>query len=503
MRLHEVKVHPAVPWMEKTEQLAWKIAEVATGDAPVDDAAAGMAINRIIDNAGVAVAALNRDPVANARTQALSHPRVLGATLFGLPNDVGVECEWAALANTAAVRELDWHDTAYGADASHPCENIPAMIAVAQQCGRGGADLMRGILTAYEIHLCLAKGLRYRPNRMDHQALIGPATAAGIGAMLGLDTDTIFQSVNYAAHVCLATRQGRKGIPSSWKAYAPGHFAKLGIESVDRAMRGESSPAPVFEGDFGLIATVLGGPDQVYLVPLPEDGEPRCAILDSFTKEYSVSSNGQALVDLACKMRGLVDDLEEIDNVVIHFRTESHIITGCGAADVAHLYDPNANRRFLDHSAMYCFAVSLEDGCWRNDENYTFERATRESTVRLWKKVETVADPEWDRRFKEPDGLQKDLGAGAVITLRDGTTLVDELAVADAHPRGARPFDRPQYLKKFDGLVADWVETGERNRFVGLVERLGELTPDEVRNLNIQTVPGQVTAVERDDRGIF
>lgn len=503
MQSHEIKVHPALPWMEKTEQLAWKIAETAADAAPLDEAAAAMAINRVIDIAGVSVAAVNRAPVVNTRTQALAHPRTPGATLFGLPGDVQVECEWAALANAAASRELDWHDTAYGADASHPCENIAAIVAVAQQCGRNGDDLLRGILTAYEIHLCLAKGLPYRPSGLDHQAFIGPATAAGLGTLLGLDTDTIFQAVNYATHICLTTRQGRKGIPSSWKAYAPGHFAKLAVESVDRAMRGETSPSPVYEGDFGVIATVLGGADQVYHVPLPEPGEAKRAILESFTKEYSVSSHGQSLVDLACRMRGQVPDLEEIDNIVIHFRKESHVITGCGAKDADLLYDPAAPRRFLDHSAMYCFAVTLEDGHWDNFGNYTAERAGRPSTVRLWKKITTVEDPEWNERFYGRDGLDKDLGAKAVITLKDDRQIVDELAVADAHPRGARPFDRPQYIAKFDGLVADLVETSERDRFIGLVERLAELSADEVRQLNISAKAGAVEISERDGRGIF
>ncbi len=503
MKVHDVRVHPPLPWMEKTEQLAWKIAEVASEPAPVDDAATAMAVNRIIDNAGVSVAAVNRDPVKNTRSQALAHPRRPGATLYGMPEDVQVECEWATLANAAAARELDWHDTAYGMDASHPCENIPAIIAVAQQCGKGGEDLLRGILTAYEIHLCLAKGLPYRPNGLDHQAFIGPATAAGIGTLLGLDTETIFQAVNYATHVSLTTRQGRKGIPSSWKAYAPGHFSKLAVEAVDRAMRGETSPAPVYEGDFGIIALVLGGSDKVYHVPLPEKGEPKRSILESFTKEYSVSSHGQALVDLACRMRGRIGDLEEIDSIVIHFRKESHVITGCGAKDAKLLYDPTAPRRFLDHSAMYCFAVTLEDGGWDNFGNYTPARAQRPSTVRLWRKISTVEDPEWNNRFYERDGLDKDLGAKAVVTFKDGSRLTDEIAVADAHPRGARPFARPQYIKKFDGLVEGLAAPGERDRFIGLVERLADLSAEEVRRLNIEVMPGSVQAAERDNRGIF
>lgn len=503
MKMHDVRVHPPLPWMEKTEQFAWKIAEVAADPAPLDDAAAAMAINRIIDNAGVSVAAVNRTPVMNTRSQALAHPRRPGATLYGMPADIQVECEWATLTNAAAARELDWHDTAYGMDASHPCENIPAIVAVAQQCGKGGADLLRGILTAYEVHLCLAKGLPYRPSGLDHQAFIGPATAAGLGTLLGLDADTIFHAVNYATHVSLTTRQGRKGIPSSWKAYAPGHFSKLAVEAVDRAMRGETSPAPVYEGDFGIIALVLGGNDQVYHVPLPEKGEPKRSILESFTKEYSVSSHGQALVDLACKMRGRIDDLEQIESIVIHFRKESHVITGCGAKDAELLYEPKAPRRFLDHSAMYCFAVTLEDGGWDNFGNYTSERAQRPSTVRLWQKISTVEDPDWNARFYERDGLDKDLGAKAVISFKDGRQLTDELAVADAHPRGARPFDRPQYVKKFDGLVEGLAAPGARDRFIGLVERLDTLTAEEVRAMNIEVTPGTVEAAERDDRGIF
>ena len=42
-------------------------------------------------------------------------------------------CEWAAWANGTAVRELDFHDTFLAADYSHPGDNIPPILAVAQQ----------------------------------------------------------------------------------------------------------------------------------------------------------------------------------------------------------------------------------------------------------------------------------------------------------------------------------------------------------------------------------
>ena len=70
-----------------------------------------MVINRIIDNASVAIASLNRKPVISSREMALNHPRKNGSTIFGIDTKQKFHCEWAAWANGTAVRELDFHDT--------------------------------------------------------------------------------------------------------------------------------------------------------------------------------------------------------------------------------------------------------------------------------------------------------------------------------------------------------------------------------------------------------
>ena len=140
---HEIRVYPSAETPERTAQFAWKIAALAADPVPIEAEVAGMVINRIIDNAAVAMAAINRRPVANARAQALAHPRQGGATVFGLPGAERFEAEWAGWANATAVRELDFHDTFFGAESAHPGDNISALIAVAQQCDRSGADLIR------------------------------------------------------------------------------------------------------------------------------------------------------------------------------------------------------------------------------------------------------------------------------------------------------------------------------------------------------------------------
>ena len=111
MILHDVKVHPSKDNLKREDQLAWKIAAVAADRVPVERDVAAMLINRVIDNAAVAIGAINRHPVVTARDMALGHPRKDAATVFGVAAGKRVSPEWAAWANGTAVRELDMHDT--------------------------------------------------------------------------------------------------------------------------------------------------------------------------------------------------------------------------------------------------------------------------------------------------------------------------------------------------------------------------------------------------------
>src|SRR4051812_4970289 len=330
---------------------------MATDPVEVDDDVATMIVNRVIDNAGVAMASVSRSPVANARAQALRHAAVPGASVFGaLPWDQ-VSCEWAAWANGVAVRELDFHDTFLAAEYSHPGDNIPPLLAVAQQRGCSGADLVRGVAAAYEIQIDLASGISLHEHKIDHVAHLGPSVAAGIGAMLQLPTETVYQAVQQALHTTTATRQSRKGEISSWKAYAPAFAGKVAIEAVDRAMRGETSPSPIYEGTDGVIAQLLDGPAARYTVPLPGKGEPKRAILASYTKEYSAEYQSQAFIDLARRLRGRIPDPGAVRSIEIHTSHHTHFVIGTGAGDPQKL-DPLASRETLDHSLMYIVAVA-------------------------------------------------------------------------------------------------------------------------------------------------
>jgi 2-methylcitrate dehydratase len=482
VKLHSVRTYKSAETLPRTDQLAWKIAEVAADPVAVEDAVVEMIGNRIIDNAAVAAASIARRPVASARAQARSQGRAKGANVFGLTADKLVSPEWAAWANGVAVRELDFHDTFLAADYSHPGDNIPPILAVAQHAGLSGADLVRGVATGYEIQVNLVKGICLHEHKIDHIAHLGPSAAAGIGTLLGLPVETIWQAVQQALHVTTTTRQSRKGEISSWKAYAPAFAGKMAIEAVDRVMRGEGAPSPAYEGEDGFIAWLLGGPSTVYQIPLPEKGEAKRAILDTYTKEHSAEYQSQALIDLARRVGPKIGDFGRVRDIVIQTSHHTHYVIGTGAEDPQKM-DPKASRETLDHSIMYIFAVALQDGGWHHERSYAPERAQRPDTVALWRKIRTVEDPAWTARYHSRDPNELAFGGRVVVTLEDGSVIEDELAVADAHPLGARPFARPQYVEKFRTLAQDVIGPAEQDRFLGLVARLPELTPAEVRAL--------------------
>ncbi|WP_040838224.1 2-methylcitrate dehydratase PrpD [Nocardia brevicatena] len=500
MKNHLVRTHRSAEHFPREHHLAWRIAEVATDPVEVVPETEEMVVNRIIDNAAVAAASLTRRPVANARAQALAHPYRPGATVFGVAGRFSPE--WAAWANGVAVRELDFHDTFLAAEYSHPGDNIPAILAVAQHTGRSGRELIRGLATGYEIQIDLVRAICLHEHKVDHVAHLGPSAAAGIGTLLGLDAETVYQAIGQALHTTTATRQSRKGEISSWKAYAPAFAGKMAVEAVDRALRGEGAPAPIWEGEDGVIARLLGGPDTEYSVPLPGPGEPKRAILDSYTKEHSAEYQSQAPIDLARRMHERIGDLEQIASIVLYTSHHTHVVIGTGSND-PQKFDPTASRETLDHSVMYIFAVALQDGVWHHERSYAPERARRPDTVELWHKISTTEDPEWTRRYHSADLDEKAFGARAEITLKSGEVIVDELAVADAHPLGARPFGREQYIAKFRTLAEGVVDPAEQDRFLEAAQRTADLSSDELSQLSFPVSDEVLARAPKLPKGLF
>jgi 2-methylcitrate dehydratase len=506
--LHELRTHASEATLARKDQLAWKLAEVAGDPVDVDDDVAEMVVNRFIDDFAVASASLLRPPVSSARDQATHHGALPGAAIWGTSLEQRVSPEWAAWANGVAVRELDFHDTYLAVEYAHPGDNLPALLAVAQHLaprrGLRGHDVIRAAATAYEVQIDLARSVSLHSHRIDHVAHLGPSIAAGLGTLLSLDTNVTFQAIGQSLHTTTATRQSRKGEISTWKAYAPAFAAKVAIEAVDRAMRGQSAPEPIYEGEDGVVAWMLDGPDARYHVGLPAPGETKRAIMESFTKEHSAEYQAQAWIDLAIRLHTTHPELldeSRVREIVIFSSHHTHYVIGSGSND-PQKYDPTASRETLDHSLPYIFTVALQDGQWHHERSYDRSRASRPDTVALWRRVRTVEDPEWSRRYLAPDPRTRAFGGRVEIELHDGSSIVEEIAVPDAHPNGARPFGRKQYLEKFRRLSGDVIAERERERFMDCVQRLDQLATSELASLNFSVLEGYLDRATSTE-GIF
>ena len=271
------------------------------------------------------------------------------------------------------------------------------------------------------------------------------------------------------------------------ESFAPSHAGKLAIEAVDRCMRGEGAPSPIYEGEDSIIAYVLSGKEAEYTVPLPEKNEEKRAILETYTKEHSAEYQSQALIDLARSLHKKIKDVSQISNIEIHTSHHTHYVIGTGANDPQKM-DPNASRETLDHSIMYIFAVALEDGKWHHVKSYTPERARRKSTIDLWHKIKTFEDKNWTEKYHDPNPANKCFGGRVTIFMEDGSKIVEERGVADAHPSGQRPFRRSNYIDKFKMLTDGIISNKEAKRFLQLVQNLKNLKTKDINQLNVEVM---------------
>jgi 2-methylcitrate dehydratase len=200
-------------------------------------------------------------------------------------------------------------------------------------------------------------------------------------------------------------------------------------------------------------------------------------------------------------MRTKIADTSQIEQILIHTSHHTHKVIGTGSNDPQQ-FDPNASRETLDHSIMYIFAVALQDGRWNHIASYTHERASRPDTVWLWRRIETREDEEWSRRYHVANSSEKAFGGRVEIVLKDGSRTEDQLAVANAHPLGTKPFARADYLRKFQTLTEGIISPDESQRFLAAALGLADLTASDLHQLNVE-LPAPALTLAEGRPGIF
>ena len=309
---------------------------------------------RIIDAVACGLAAAREDPPGQAR-RALSSLGPSGpATIFGTGERTSPDL--AAFVNGYLVRYLDYNDTYLSKEALHPSDNLAGLLAVAEDRGASGRDLMGALVAAYEIVCRLADASSIRDRGWDHVTYGGIAVAAAAAKLLGCDPEQIEQAINIAAATGINLRQTRVGELSMWKGAAYGGTARNGVFAAYLAREGFTGPAPVFEGLRGFMAQI-SGPLEIPQMAGEGDGGGRFKILETDIKYWPAEYHSQAAIALALDLRSRGVRLEAIERITVRtFKVAVEIIGG-----EPEKWAPTT-RETADHSMPYLVAAALLDG---------------------------------------------------------------------------------------------------------------------------------------------
>ena len=85
--------------------------------------------------------------------------------------------------------------------------------------------------------------------------------------------------------------------------------------------------------------------------------------------------------------------------------------------------------------------------------------------------------------------------------MNNGKKIIEELERADAHPYGARPFVRENYINKFLTLTKGILSKKEITRFLKVVQNLKNLKNGQLRELNIEIKKSKIK--KNIKKGIF
>ena len=115
--------------------------------------------------------------------------------------------------------------------------------------------------------------------------------------------------------------------------------------------------------------------------------------------------------------------------------------------------------------------------------------------------IKTFEDKKWTKKYHDPNPKNKSFGAKVVVTLNNGKKIIEQLDRADAHPYGARPFKRKNYINKFLTLTDGILDKKESARFLKVVQNLKNLKAGELNKLNISVKRSQIK--KNTKQGIF
>lgn len=211
---------------------------------------------RVLDTAGLLLAASERPAAAIVRAQAKESGR---SSVVG--NPLTVAAGWAALANGVIAHCLDYDDTFPGSVVHPGSVIVPVALALGEEIGASGRDILTAIAGAYEITARLAEvgGTGFHARGFHASGIFSPLAAAfTAGRLMRLPAADIASAAGLAASMS----GGLLAFVAdgAWSKYLHLGWGSLGgILAAKFAASGFRGPMGALDGRHNLFAAFLSG----------------------------------------------------------------------------------------------------------------------------------------------------------------------------------------------------------------------------------------------------
>ena len=411
---------------------------------------------RVIDSLATTLGAYDSRPakIVRAKAMAISDPPP-AAIVWGTNHYTAADL--AAFANGAMVRYLDFNDTYLSLEPAHPSDNISATVAVTQNTGKTGKDLILATVMAYEIQCRLCDAASLRAGGWDHVTYGALSSALAAGWLWDLTEDQLEHALGLAGVCNITTRQTRTGQISDWKACAFSNAARNGVFAADLARRGLTGPNEIFEGPKGLMnqLNIHGVKNLVLGV------EGDFMIDKTYIKFWPAEYHSQSAIDACLQLRPQVLG-KEIQRIDIRSFEAAVSIIGSEPEKLR-----PTSRETADHSMFYCCAAALLDGdvtLATFDEN----RLSDPKLLDLIDKTSIVEDSELNKDY--PKGIPNHV----TITCTDGTKVDKRVDFPRGHAEN--PMTDDEVVTKFKRMADGVLSSQSRDAILEQAWKLDTLT---------------------------
>ena len=369
----------------------------------------------------------------------------------------------AALVNGAVAHALDYDDITQITKTHPTAVLLPAALAVAEEAGASGRELLLGYMTGFEVACAVGEALSeaYYDDLGWHPT--GPLGAIGAGAaaskILGLDEEQTAMAISLAASQASGLRQN---FGTMTKPFHAGDSARAGVVAARLVREGFTASQDALEGRFGFIRAFSGG-QGFNTEEVVENLEKNCYLVESGieVKKYPCCGSAHLALDATFDLlsQGAIDPeaVERIE-VMVDFDPPRSLIHSRPASSLEGKF-----------SMQYCLAAALLD-LRVGLQSFSDEQVLRPEAQALIPRIDMQRIPGNEGKPSWTEGYHQ-----VEVHLKDGNVLTRQAHRADS---GAlRGVTMEDIRRKFRDCASLHLPETTVEEVMARLERLEEAEP--------------------------